>query len=218
MTQCNSDCCGGTASTDKTKPTAEIRGIDPVLVEQVRDRDLPDAVATRLATFTGRRPDEQTMGAFVDALRESWPTAGHTPTIDDLCTTDSGPSRAHLDGETYHFQCVQDALLVPLLREPPVTVTATSPLDEATISVEISADEMTVDPSGAVASFGVATNPAGPVESIDEQTGFDQVCPYTNLCHSRAEYDRYVRQTDEAALVALSVPESVALGHLLVRG
>lgn len=136
-----------------------------------------------------------------------------------MCTSDESRHEARTDGESRHFQCVLDTLLLPFVVDGEVKARSRSPVSEAVVEIEASQQDVRVDPDDAVMSLGVAVDAAPPQDVSDAlpEYGYGALCPYVNAFPDRAEYDRWAESADDAVTMALPLTEGFALADGLLQ-
>lgn len=188
-----------------------IDGIDP------HDVELPVPLGERVKeTFDlWTRPD--TYGEWAQGIVEAFEADTQASvSTDDLCDTEESPHSATLDGETTHYVCAQDPLIVGLLADEPVTVQSTPPSGSAPIRIEFGPDgEIGVDPAGALFSFGIATDAEAPA-TIAPEAIYELVCPYGHAFPNDEAYREWADEVDTVTDV-LSVPAGIAVMAALIE-
>lgn len=171
-----------------------------------REVSLPPEVGDPLATLFGADAPPRSLGEFLDALGEVADGVGDALTVEMLCLTDESPHRARTaDGESYAFQCILDALLLPAAGEGSAEVWTVDPVDGTEIRARVSETAVEVDPAGAVLSFGVepSPDPLGP----DPELG----SVYGAMCHAIkgfADRENYEAWAADARAATVAVPLS----------
>lgn len=185
----------------------------------VFDRELPKELAEQFAAV-GLDRAPRTVGEWLE-LTMKMLEDGEFPTgLDVMCTSEHDRHEATFGGETHHFHCVLDTLLVPFVVDvnEPVIVRSQSPQSGEIIEISLSRDDIEVSPGGAVMSFGIATDigvEGSTGDAIDPAIGYELFCPYVNAFASWEEYERWADQTDVAITIGLSMVEGFALARLL---
>lgn len=159
--------------------------IPPVLAENLR-----------IALDLDDRPD--TFGAWVDEMAAITEREGIDVDLETLCTTAQSSHRARFGQETQHYQCAQDAFIVPFLTEDvdSVSIETQCPTSGERIEIDVSSDSVSVDPPSAVMSFGVATAVDPP--SRDEASPvriYELICPYGHAFVSEDAYEEWAAET-----------------------
>lgn len=147
---------------------------------------------------------EKMMQTFADALDRG-------VTVEDLCTTDSSPHRATVNGETRYYQCVTDAYLLGVYLDEEVTVRTVSPISETELIVQFDADGVISAPEDAVLSFGVERSVTAPEGSVTPETMYGRFCPYSKAFASRDEYEQWNAANPEVVSDIQPLDESLDL-------
>lgn len=191
------------------------------------NRQLPDPFAERFARVLGREEPPATLADWTGAIAAFFADRGVSIGLDELCNAEASRHRATVGGETRHFRCVLDPLLLPFLEETPdrVAVTSLSPREERPVEVELRrngdatdpASEVDVDarPTDAVVSLGVATDGPPATEREQPLAAHELFCPYVNAFPSRDAYEAWADETDEAASTAITVEDAAAVASRL---
>jgi hypothetical protein len=135
--------------------------------------------------------------------------------MDTLCTTKRSRHRARIDGDTHHFHCVLDALVVPFVikADEPVFIRSESPVSETIVEIRAGRDMLTVEPADAVMSFGASTDLGEPdTDEFDLSLAHKRFCPYANAFPTEAEYKEWAAQTD-----AVTTAFPIEVGYQLAR-
>lgn len=180
-----------------------------------REIELPPEVAEQLQTAFGLPQSPTTLEEWVTITSAVADELGLTVSMDTLCTTERSRHRATIDGDTHHFHCVLDALVVPFVIETdePVLIRSESPVSETIVEIRAGRDTFTVEPANAVMSFGAATDLDAPdTGEFDLSLAHERFCPYANAFPTEAEYEEWAAQTD-----AVTTAFPIAIGHQLAR-
>jgi hypothetical protein len=188
-----------------------IDGIDP------HDIELPEPLGERVKeTFDlWTRPD--TYGEWAQGIVDAFEAdAQRSISTEDLCDTEDSPHSATLDGETTHYMCAQDPLVVGLLADEPVTVESTPPNRSDPIRIEFGPDgAIGVEPAGALFSFGIVADAEAPA-TISPQEIYQLVCPYGHAFPTDEAYQAWADEVD-AVTDVLSVPAGIAVMAALIE-
>lgn len=179
------------------------------------DAELPEDVRGALGRLVGENAVE-TLGDWIAEARRR--TVGGTVTTEDLCHADEETGhRGELAGETYHFQCFYDAVILSALAESPVDIRTESP-DGTVIEVRASGTaDLTVTPEAAVFSFGVEESVEPPEDGEPSHADvYAAVCPYVRAFPDREAYDRWAK-TVPAATVAVPLAGATEVAERLVE-
>jgi len=188
----------------------ETNGIDPETIQLPRD------FGERVQRTFGFDERPRTYGEWADRIVESFETAhDRTLSTDDLCDTDDSAHSATVGGETTHYMCAEDPLVVGLLADEHVTVESTPPNREEPVRIEFAPDgTITADPEGALLSFGVVKDDDGP-DAVTPEAMYGLVCPYGHAFPDDEAYDAWAAETD-AVTDVLSVPAGIAVMRALI--
>ena len=199
--------------TDGGAPTADG---EPT---SVLERPMPGELGELAAIAFGLETPTATLGDWRDGLRtwarsqDVWP-----PGFEDLCHAGDSGHVLEFDGETHHFACVVDPMIVPgILDREELVVRSTSPVDGAEIEIRIEGDEVEVTPSTAVLSLGVSRS----IERLDgdefaPEEAYVGLCAYGNAFPNRTTYEAWDAETPEAATMAIPMGGGVELARALV--
>jgi alkylmercury lyase len=204
------DCCEPTVD----QSTERIRPQDRWLNERVTNAPLPPDVANLLGQFLGEESIE-TLDDFVIAAREA---TGGSLSIDDLCHAGRETShRAVLEGETYHFLCFLDAIVLTHLTEKPIDIYTESPANETIEMRALPNGDVDASPSDEVMSFGITADVKPPTdERLSSEEAFTAMCPYVKAFPTREAYERWAESVD-AATVGMSLAAGVEIAVALVE-
>jgi hypothetical protein len=174
---------------------------------------LPAGTARALGRVLGTGP-VGTLAEFVEATRAA---TGGGVAVEDLCHVDEETRHvAETDGETYHFRCFYDGVVLAHVLREPVEVRTVSP-GGAPVEVRVSADgEVDATPSGAAMSLGVATDAATDGDGPTADDVYGAVCPYVRAFPSREGYERWAADVD-AATVGMPLPAGVPVAAALAE-
>ena len=195
-----------------TTETVEYDNIGPEL--SLSDVAFPSELGERFQTLYGTEKPPADGAAWVEQMREAITAVrDRQPTVDDLCTVADGE---HVftpagGGDEQRYICVLDPLAYPFLTGETGTVRSTTPVREATVAFEITADGVDVSHDEAVVSLGVSDH----VEEFEDapvETVYRQVCGYIQTFEDREEYETWAADVD-AATVPLSAAEGVAVAR-----
>lgn len=177
------------------------------------EAELPADLRTALGRFLGIGPVD-TLGEWAAACRRR--VGGGSIGLDDLCHSGSATNhRAELEGETYHFRCFYDAVVLAALADAPVDVRTESPDGTEIEARAVGTEELTATPADAVFSFGVAADaPADGDPTLEDV--YEAVCPYVKAFPTRDAYEEWARDVP-AATVATSLAGATDLAAALVE-
>jgi hypothetical protein len=221
------DCCGTAESTDEQRATehGDRSGeyawprTDGGTTESaaVVDRRIPPAVGRRMGDLFGVDDPPETLGGWVEGVRDAAAAADWMPPrVRDLCHDDEGKHLARTPSQTYRFTCVFDAFVLHALVDEPVTIESVVP-GGGEVTAHVTADGVDADPESAVLSFGAAADTDVPDER-SPAAAYVQTCPYIHAFPSRAAYEAWDEATPEGVTTAFPLTEARELAVALVEG
>lgn len=172
---------------------------EPTQHDGYRGPDIPTEMGEQLEVALGLGDRPRTFGDWVEELAAIAERDGVEVGLETLCTADDSPHRATFDGGTQHYQCVQDAFVVPFLAGDvgAVEIETESPVRGERIRFTVSADGIDVEPAGVVMSFGVAADADSPASDVPSPVlAYGRVCPYGNAFVSEDEYETWAADVD----------------------
>jgi len=177
------------------------------------EAEMPEEMKKTLGEFVGK--DIDTLNDWVCEVRETTGNGGID--ADDLCHTDEKtPHRGEIDGETYHFLCFYDAVVLSEIADSPVDIRTESP-EGNVVEAQAGGDGgLEVVPSEAVFSFGVSDDDLPSYGDPTHEDVYSAVCPYVRAFADRQEYERWDRGVD-AVTVAAPVEGATELAERLVE-
>lgn len=183
-----------------------------------RGPTIPTPLGTRLQRAIGLAERPRTFGDWVDAMVVVAERGDLDVDPDALCTTDDSPHRAVVDGETQHYQCAIDPVIVPFLAtDVDVAMVGTvSPVSGTAVEFTVTEHGIDAEPASAVTSFGVAADVEERDDVVRPEQVYALVCPYVNAFPSREEYREWAADTD-AETMALDVTDTLELARALGR-
>jgi len=205
-------CCGSTeeqsASTEQSETDETERWIGDA---DGLDATLPADIQAELGRFFGTEPVE-TLAEVADQFQEHF---GGGVAVDDLCSTDEETGHwATVDGETRHFLCFYDAVILAALEEQPVDIRTESP-DGAVIEARaLGGEDLQVEPVDAVFSFGL--NDSGVEGEATLEDGYAAICPYVKAFPSRGAYQEWAN-TASAPTVGMSLAGATGFASALIE-
>lgn len=201
------------AGRDTGGPDDAVRGGHWLDAESATEAPLPPDVAAAMGELFGTGPVE-TLDAWADVIGETVDDGGG---VEALCHADEPtPHRARRAGETYHFLCFFDAVVLSYLTGDPVDLRTESPGGDG-IEAHVSPEEgVEADPPSAVVSFGVARDPASTVPEDGPTAAYGAVCPYVKAFPDRRAYEQWADGVD-AATVGLPLADGVPFATAIVE-
>jgi alkylmercury lyase len=216
---CNTD--SDTATTDATdgccgvgeQDTEADRGSGHWLGEVRLDQQLPEDLRRALGRFVGVESVD-TLADWGEQIRRR--TGGGSIDVDQLCHTDEETDHwGEVGSERYHFQCFYDAVILAALADRPVDVHTVSPDGSVIDARAVGTEELSVTPSDAVFSLGIAEN-AGDLAGGNPtlQDGYAAICPYVKAFPDRDSYEAWADDVP-AATVATPLSGATAFARAL---
>lgn len=181
-----------------------------------RGPNIPTRLGDALQTALGLDTRPRTFGDYVDAMASLVDQQRLDVDLETLCTADESPHRATFRGETRHYHCTLDALIVPFLADDVgrVEVHTVCPVDGDRISFTVAASTIDASPANALLSFGVAADVEPPADGPSPALAYRRVCPYGKAFAAPDAYEQWASETD-AQTMALSVADVVELARAL---
>lgn len=179
--------------------------------------DLPRRLGEglRVALDLERRP--RNFGEYVDAMAVLVEQEGLQVDLAVLCTTDESPHRATFRGQTKHYHCALDAIIVPFIADEAerVTIETVSPLSGNRIMFIVTHPTIIADPPETVLSFGIAADIGGQLSnSRSPALAYRRVCPYSKAFTSHAEYEQWAEAAD-AHTIPITLQDGLELARAL---
>ena len=197
-------------SPESLHPTASGRILN---TETPLTEELPPDLQVALARYLGV-DSIPTLDAWTRALRT---VIGDGPiTVEALClTSEDTPHRGVMDGDTYHFACFYDAVILAAIADQPVDIRTKSPDGVEITARAQESDVLDVDSPEAVFSFGIDRHvdpPTGDDPSM--AVGYESICPYVKAFPTAEDYYSWA-STVPAPTVALPLAGATGLAVAL---
>lgn len=209
MTEEQCTCCGGDSvqHMDIGSSTDQQQQADSVLTTE-----LPEKLGSTLGRFLGIER-VSTVGGWVSAVR--YHIEGDSVSIDDLCHTAAETEHwGIVSGDKYHFACFYDAVILATLLEQPVEIRTRSPAGDVIEARADGSDDLSVNPSTAVFSFGIDNHvhpPTGDEPTLE--TAYAAICPFVNAFPNRQAYEGWTNSVPaETICMPLSGATELAIG------
>lgn len=179
------------------------------------DEELPRELRVLLGRLLGAEPVE-TVGDWVAEVRHR--TGGGPVDLDDLCHAEVETAhRAAVDGETYHFLCPLDAVILAAVVDGPIDVRTESPDGAVIVARATGAGDLDVAPELAVFSFGVDRRVEPPEDGLPTPADvYASVCPYVRAFPHPDAYKEWA-STVPAETVAMPFPAATEVAAALTR-
>jgi hypothetical protein len=168
---------------------------------------IPTPLGNQLQVALGIDDRLETFGDWVEAMAFIADRDDINVNLDMLCTTEESPHRATYNGETQHYQCVQDPIIVPFLAQEvdTVEIETKSPVSGGVIELTVTETYIEADPSDAVMSFGVAEDVNAPPKDVPSPVvAYGLFCPYGNVFRTQDEYEDWA-----ANINAMTMPTTM---------
>lgn len=180
---------------------------------------VPTALGEQLRIALGLDERPETLGDWIGAVASTADRDGVDVDADTLCTVDESPHRATVDGQTQHYRCVQDPIVLPFLADDVdvVEVETESPIGGDPIELTVTETEIESRPPDVVLSFGVAGGVEGPPADVPSPIlAYGRFCPYGNAFRTRAEYGEWAADVD-AITMPITVTDAFELARAIGR-
>lgn len=208
--------CGAIApdgSTDGGTDQHEATAFELLAGDQTLETPLPDPVQRAFGGLLGQDSVE-TLGETIGALRQQ--VDGGTIDVADLCHADEEtPHQGQLAGETHHFICFYDAVVLSALVDEPVDIRTESPDGAVLNGRAVGTAELSVTPEDAVFSFGVAPDAGNSDGELTPADLYGAVCPYVKPFPDPASYRKWAASID-VPTVAVPLSGATELAAALV--
>lgn len=179
--------------------------------------EIPTPLGEQLRVVLDLDDRPRTFGDYVDAMAVLVDRDGIEVDLETLCTTDESPHRATYAGQTQHYHCTLDAVIVPFVADDidRVEVETVSPVSGDAIAYTITKSDIVADPPGAILSFGVAADvESTPTGGTTPTLAYRRICPYGKAFVSRTEYEQWADVVDAHTMV-ISMKDSLELAEAL---
>jgi len=198
-------------SSDSQSESASTNGT--VYDESTVNATLPEELQTTLEQFVDAS-SISTISDWATIVREE--TEGDALRVEQICHTDE-PSghKGVMDGETYHFHCFYDAVILAALAEKPVDIVTKSPAGE-TIAASATNGDLSVDNPEAVFSFGIAPEAANQTGELELEDAYSLMCPYVRAFPNEDSYREWANQVD-GPTVAMPLDNATELAEALAE-
>ncbi|MDY6765516.1 MAG: organomercurial lyase [Halobacteria archaeon] len=183
----------------------------------VENRDMQQDVAEKFRIVFGMDETPETLGEWADNTVQILKDRGTSVGFEEMCTTGSSRHGVYANGEVQHFRCVLDTLLYPfVLDEEDIEVRSRSPVSDEVIEVSVSQGDVSVEPEGAVMSFGIAAGARSAEEHEDPlEYGYRMYCPYINAFVDEEEYEEWASNTPDGVTMSVPLREGFELARIL---
>jgi hypothetical protein len=207
--------CARSGGSDRRKANADPSTERWLGDDSVLDADLPEDVQAALGRILGEGPVE-TLADWADEMRRL--TGDGAIEVEDLCHADEETGhRGEMAGETYHFQCFYDAVVLSALAESPVDIRTESPDGTVIEARATGTTDLTVTPEEAVFSFGVEEAVEPPADGeLSHADIYGAVCPYVRAFPDADAYERWANAVP-AATVAMPLGGATELAAELAE-
>ncbi|QIO25274.1 organomercurial lyase [Haloarcula sp. JP-L23] len=192
---------------------------DSIEGTEYRGPEVPTPLGDQLQLALGLDERPKTFGDWVDALAFLADRDDIDVDMDMLCTIDDSPHRATFNGQTQHYQCFQDPIIVPFLADDvdTVEIETESPVSGEPIELWVTETEIEATPSDVVMSFGVAANVEAPPQDVPSPIlAYSLFCPYGNVFLSQEEYETWAAEVD-AITIPTTMKDALELARAIGR-
>lgn len=182
---------------------------------EYRGPDIPTALGQQLQVALGLDDRPKTFGDWIEAMAFIANRDDIDVDANMLCTIDESPHKAIFNGQTQHYQCVQDPIILPFLANDidTVEIETESPVSGEVIRFTVTEANIEADPSDVVMSFGVAEDADAPLEDVPSPIlAYGRFCPYGNVFHTHEEYETWAGDVD-----AITMPTTMGDALELAR-
>lgn len=184
----------------------------------LRTTELPPGFATVLRGMTADGDRPETLADAIAALDRLWDVAGVTISVDQMYQPEPTRHAVNFGDRVEYVPCVLDALIAAFADgSPPVEIRSTPPGSNETVHLVVTEDEVTVDPTTAVFTFGVA---ADEIQNPDLSTfeGADSAvmasCSYINAFRDATAYEQWKEQLSEAYVMQIDLNPFTAFAEV----
>lgn len=203
------------SSGEKQGVEDKISGDRLVTDSAVLDSELP----RNLQELLGRTLDEEpveTLGDWVTEVRRY--TGGESIGVNELCHSDEETGHwGKMDGETYHFLCFYDAVILSAVADQPVEIRTESPSGTVVKAQAAGTSDLTVTPDEAVFSFGIDETVESPSDGYPLPGDiYAAICPYVRAFPNPEAYERWAKNVP-AATIALPLAGATEMAAALVE-
>lgn len=188
---------------------------DSIEGTEYRGPEVLTSLGDQLQFALGLDEPPKTFGDWVNALTFLADRDDIDVDMDMLCTIDDSPHRATFNGQTQHYQCFQDPIIVPFLSDDvdTVEIETESPVSGEPIELRMTETEIEATPPDVVMSFGVAADVEAPPGDVASPIlAYSLFCPYGNVFLSQDEYETWAAEVD-----AITMPTTMEDALELVR-
>ena len=192
---------------------------DPTEGIAYRGPDVPTPLGEQLQLALSLDERPETFGDWVDALAFLADRDDIDVDLNMLCTTSDSPHKATFNGQTQHYQCFQDPIIVPFLADnvDTVEIETECPVSGESIELRVTETEIEATPSDVAMSFGVAADVNAPPEDISSPIlAYSLFCPYGNVFLSEDEYETWAAEVD-AITMPTTMEDALELARAIGR-
>lgn len=173
---------------------------------------LPPALRSAAAEFLNADPPATTR-EWARSIRETL-APDRELGVDSLChASEATPHVAHARGETHHFLCPLDGVVLAKLVGA-ATVETACPTTGATLEVRVDGETVEATPESAVFSVGMTADPSESKGAPTPALAYGAVCPHVRGFASPAAYREWAARR-EAPSVAIDPREALGVAGAL---
>lgn len=184
----------------------------------LREAALPADVANAFQEMTGRDAPPETLAGGITAVESMLEGDGFMISVDQMYQPAETRHRIRFEDRTEHVPCVLDALIAGLLVEAsPVEVRSVPPNGEHPVHLSINGSHVSMDPSTAVFSWGIAASDiqnSDPEAAVtDDGTVSLASCSYINAFPDEEAYQQWAEHLTDAAVMQLNRDAMIGLAE-----
>lgn len=186
--------------------------------------EVPDELGRRLAVLFELDEAPATLAGWFEASMAAFEEAGLEVGPDALLAGEPTRHEVDLDGRSAHTYCLMDALVLPFVVGEDVEVGSSDPWTGEELRLEVTRDDVDVEPGSAVMSVGTPPVGGGDGEiepglpgGLDHDRAHDNLCPYINGFRTRENHDAWADANPGIASTAVPVEASYELARDFVR-
>jgi len=190
----------------------------PAEQQPLANTELPRDVAEALRQATESQQSPETLADAIAAVESMLTDEECANTVDRMYQPAETRHAVQFGDRTEHVPCVLDALIVGLVVDAsPVAIRSDPPNEGQTVHLTVADSEISMEPSTATFSWGIANQDAqtSDVESTLQNADTVSIasCSYINAFPDVTAYHRWESQVSDAAVMQLDASAMVALAE-----